>query len=171
MSAARMDCGHIVIVGAGQAGTVTAESLRSGGYGGAITLLGDEACGPYHRPPLSKAWLAGEIGDAQLVMRAPDMLARKDIELRTGSRVQAIDRTARQVQLADGQTLHYTGLVLATGATPRRLPLPGMDAAQVLPLRSRADAAAIASGLADCARRQQPVLVIGGGFIGLEDDA
>jgi 3-phenylpropionate/trans-cinnamate dioxygenase ferredoxin reductase component len=158
----------IVIVGAGQAGTLTAEALRSGGYTGAITLLGDEPCGPYHRPPLSKAWLAGEIGDAQLVMRAPEMLARKDIVLRTSARVQAIDRAARQVHLADGQRLPYGGLVLATGATPRRLPLPGMDAAQVLPLRSRHDAAAIAAGLADCARLQRPVVVIGGGFIGLE---
>jgi 3-phenylpropionate/trans-cinnamate dioxygenase ferredoxin reductase subunit len=71
-----------------------AEALRSGGYEGAITLLGDEPHGPYHRPPLSKAWLAGEIEAAQLVMRAPELLARKGITLRTGVRVQAIDRGA-----------------------------------------------------------------------------
>ena len=82
-----MDSGHIVIVGAGQAGTQTAESLRSGGFTGAITMLGDEPHGPYHRPPLSKAWLAGDIGEAQLVMRAPEMLAKKGITLRTGMKV------------------------------------------------------------------------------------
>jgi 3-phenylpropionate/trans-cinnamate dioxygenase ferredoxin reductase subunit len=162
------DAGQVLIVGAGQAGTLAAEALRSGGYAGAITLLGDEPCGPYHRPPLSKAWLAGELSDAQLVLRAPEMLARKQITLRTGVQVRAIDRAARQLTLADGETLPYTGLVLATGATPRRLDLPGGDAANVLPLRSRADAAQIAAGLARCAAQQLPVVVIGGGFIGLE---
>ena len=160
--------GHIVIIGAGQAGLQTAEALRSGGYPGAITLLGDEACGPYHRPPLSKAWLAGEMDSAQLVMRAPEMLARKAIELRTSVKVTAIDRAARLVKLADGSALPYTGLVLATGATPRRLPLAGGDAPGVLALRSRNDASAIAAQMAVCIEKQLPVVVIGGGFIGLE---
>ena len=159
---------HILIVGAGQAGVMTAEALRSGGYTGALTLLGEEAHGPYHRPPLSKAWLAGDMADAQLVMRAPDMLAKKDITLRTHSTVVAIDRAAQQLHLADGETLAYTGLVLATGATPRTLPLPGADAANVLPLRSRDDAARIAACLARCAEQALPVVVVGGGFIGLE---
>ena len=119
---------HIVIIGAGQAGLMAAEALRSGGSSAAITLLGDEPHAPYHRPPLSKAWLAGEVDAAQLLMRAPEMLARKQITLRTGSPVQAIDRAAQQVRLADGSALPYTGLVLATGATPRRLPLPGAEA-------------------------------------------
>ena len=162
------DDAHIVVVGAGQAGTLTAEALRSGGYSGAITLLGDEPSDPYHRPPLSKAWLAGEISDAQLALRPPGMLARKNIALRTGERVQAIDRVARRVLLADGQQLAYSGLALATGATPRRLPLPGFNSPLAQPLRSREDAAAIAAGLADCVRRQQPLVIIGGGFIGLE---
>jgi 3-phenylpropionate/trans-cinnamate dioxygenase ferredoxin reductase subunit len=94
----------IVIVGAGQAGVMTAEALRSGGFEGAITLLGDEPHGPYHRPPLSKAWMAGEIEAAQLVMRAPEMLARKNIELRTGVAVKAIDRSAQTVILGDGRS-------------------------------------------------------------------
>jgi 3-phenylpropionate/trans-cinnamate dioxygenase ferredoxin reductase subunit len=160
--------GHIVIIGAGQAGTQAAESLRAGGYAGAITLLGDEPHGPYHRPPLSKAWLAGDIGEAQLVMRAPEMLARKGITLRTGVTVAAIDRAAQQVRLAGDESLAYTGLVLATGSTPRSLPLPGIAAPNVLPLRSKDDASAIAARLATCAERSLPVLVIGGGFIGLE---
>jgi 3-phenylpropionate/trans-cinnamate dioxygenase ferredoxin reductase component len=163
-----MDSGHILIVGAGQAGTMTAEALRSAGYDGAITLLGDERHGPYHRPPLSKAWLAGEVNDAQLLMRAPEMLAKKGIALRTGVRVARIDRAARQLVLDGGETLAYTGLVLATGATPRSLPLPGIEAPNVWPLRSKDDASAIAAHLSRCAERGLPVLVIGGGFIGLE---
>lgn len=160
--------GAVLIVGAGQAGTMTAEALRSSGFAGPITLLGDEPHGPYHRPPLSKAWLAGEVGDAQLMLRAPEMLARKTITLRTGVRVAAIDREARQLQLVDGERLPYAGLVLATGATPRRLPLAGGDASNVLPLRSKDDASAIAALLARCAGQDLPLVVIGGGFIGLE---
>ncbi|MDD2729504.1 FAD-dependent oxidoreductase [Malikia sp.] len=157
-----------MIIGAGQAGVQTAESLRAGGYAGSITLLGDEPHGPYHRPPLSKAWLAGEMDGAQLVMRAPEMLARKNIELRTEVKVAAIDRAAKQVLLVDGSALPYSGLVLATGSTPRNLPLPGGNAAGVHALRSRDDADAISARLALCAERQLPVVVIGGGFIGLE---
>lgn len=160
--------GPIVIIGAGQAGVQTAESLRAGGFTGPITMLGDEPYGPYHRPPLSKAWLAGEMDAAQLVMRAPEMLARKNITLRTDTTVVAIDRTAKHVQLADGSTLPYAGLVLATGSTPRALPLPGAQAQGVLALRSRDDASAISERLALCQERQLPVVVIGGGFIGLE---
>ena len=158
----------IVVIGAGQAGVQTAEALRTGGFDGAITLLGDEPYGPYHRPPLSKAWLAGEMDSAQLVMRAPEMLARKNISLRTGVTVSSIDRATKRVDLADGSALPYSGLVLATGATPRHLPLQGSDAQGVLALRSRDDADAIARHLAQCALQQQPVIVIGGGFIGLE---
>jgi len=158
----------ILIVGAGQAGVQTAEALRAGGFEGPITLLGDEPHGPYHRPPLSKAWLAGEMDAAQLVMRAPEMLARKNIELRTDCQVTAIDRSAKTVALADGSTLPYSGLVLATGSTPRALPLPGGNAHGVLALRSRDDASAIADRMAVCIERQLPVVVIGGGFIGLE---
>lgn len=158
----------IVIIGAGQAGVQTAEALRSSGYEGSITLLGDEADGPYHRPPLSKAWLAGDMEAAQLVMRAPEMLARKHIELRTSVTVTDIDRAAQRVLLADGTSLAYSGLLLATGSTPRRLPLPGGDAAGVLALRSKADANAMAERMALCIEKNLPVVVIGGGFIGLE---
>lgn len=158
----------ILIIGAGQAGVQTAEALRAGGFEGPITLLGNEPHGPYHRPPLSKAWLAGEMEAVQLVMRAPEMLARKNIELRTDCQVTAIDRAAKSVTLADGSTLPYSGLVLATGSTPRTLPLPGGNAHGVLALRSRDDASAIADRMAVCIERQLPLVVIGGGFIGLE---
>jgi 3-phenylpropionate/trans-cinnamate dioxygenase ferredoxin reductase subunit len=158
----------ILIIGAGQAAVQTAEALRAGGFEGPITLLGDEPHGPYHRPPLSKAWLAGEMEAAQLVMRAPEMLARKNIELRTGTRVTAIDRAAKTVQLADGSTLPYGGLALATGSTPRSLPLPGGTAQGVLALRGRDDASAIAARMAVCLDKKLPLVVIGGGVIGLE---
>jgi 3-phenylpropionate/trans-cinnamate dioxygenase ferredoxin reductase component len=158
----------IVIVGAGQAALQAAEALRAGGFEGAITMFGEEPHGPYHRPPLSKAWLAGDMDAAQLAIRAPEALARKRIELRTGVRVIAINRAARTVRLTDGNDLPYTGLVLATGATPRNLALPGSDAAGVHALRSRGDAAAIAGRMAECAQKNLPVAVIGGGFIGLE---
>ena len=165
----------VLIVGAGQAGVQTAEALRSGGYSGPITLLGEEPHAPYHRPPLSKAWLCGELQAAQLLMRAPEALVRKGIALRLGVRVQAIDRTQRRLHLADGSTLPYAALVLATGASPRTLALPGapaapaaQQAAGVLSLRGLDDASALAARLADCQRRAQPLLVIGGGFIGLE---
>jgi len=160
--------GAIVIVGAGQAGVQAAEALRAGGFDGSVTLIGDEPHGPYHRPPLSKAWLAGEIEAAQLVMRAPELLAKKNIELRTGTRVRSIDRSAKTVTLGDGSVLPYTGLVLATGATPRRLTLPGAEAANVLTLRTRVDAEMIVLQFARCTEASLPLVVIGGGFIGLE---
>ncbi|HJV70732.1 NAD(P)/FAD-dependent oxidoreductase [Ideonella sp.] len=159
---------HIVVVGTGQAGITAAEALRAGGFEGEITLIGDEPHAPYHRPPLSKAWLAGEVQAAQLTMRLPEVLAKKGIALRTGVRVESIDRAAQSLRLSDGQALRYTGLVLATGAVARRLPLPGAQAPNVLALRTRDDAEAIAARLAACREAGRPLVVIGGGFIGLE---
>ncbi|RVT51080.1 NAD(P)/FAD-dependent oxidoreductase [Rubrivivax albus] len=155
---------RVLIVGAGQAAVATAEALRAGGHAGTITLLGDEPHGPYHRPPLSKGWLAGEMQAAQLVMRAPEMLAKKGIVLRTGVSVSAIDRAARCVHLADGTCEPYDALVLATGATPRRL--PGFEQAAVL--RGRDDAEALAERLRALHAAGRPLTVVGGGFIGLE---
>ncbi len=154
----------IVIVGAGQSGLQVAESLRSGGHAGPIVMIGDEACAPYHRPPLSKAYLAGEASEAQLTIRSPEALAKKQIELRSGVAVTAIDRARRQLALSDGSTLDYAGLALATGARVRPLPLPGADLPNVCGLRTLADVRHIAALLA-AARN---VVVIGGGFIGLE---
>jgi 3-phenylpropionate/trans-cinnamate dioxygenase ferredoxin reductase subunit len=148
-----------IIVGAGQAGVQTAEALRTLGHEGAILLLGDEPHGPYHRPPLSKAWLAGEMQEAQLAMRAPEAMVRKNIELRTSARVTSIDRPARSLRLSDGTAQEYAGLVLATGSTPRPLPVPGGSATGVHMLRSRDDASAIAARMALCTERQLPVVV------------
>jgi 3-phenylpropionate/trans-cinnamate dioxygenase ferredoxin reductase subunit len=155
---------NIVIIGAGQAGLQTAESLRSEGYADRLLMIGDEARGPYHRPPLSKAYLLGEFSEAQLAIRAPEALAKKNIELLTGVTVTSIDRQAKEVALSDGRRLEYDGLCLATGSRPRPLPVPGANLANVLPLRTLADTQSIAAALP----QMQRVVVIGGGFIGLE---
>jgi 3-phenylpropionate/trans-cinnamate dioxygenase ferredoxin reductase subunit len=154
----------VVIVGAGQAGLQTAESLRAEGYAGEVLMIGDEPRPPYHRPPLSKAYLLGEFAEAQLAIRAPEALARKNITLLSGVAVTAIDRAAKQVRLSDGRAIDYAGLCLATGSRPRPLPVPGADLANVFPLRTLADTQAVAALLAS----EQHVAVIGGGFIGLE---
>ncbi len=154
----------MVIVGAGLAGLSVAEALRADGYEGVVTLLGDETCGPYHRPPLSKAFLLGEMQEQQLHMRAPELLARKAITLRVSATVAAIERDAKSVTLADGSILHYDGLALCTGSRLRALPLPGADAQGVVGLRTLDHAKTIAAAL----ETAQHVVVIGGGFIGLE---
>ncbi len=154
----------IVIVGAGQAGLQVAESLRSEGYAGDLLMVGSEARPPYHRPPLSKAYLLGEFAEAQLSIRTPEALAKKGIELLVGVTVTAIDRVAKRLSLSDGRQMEYSGLCLATGSRARPLAVPGADLANVLPLRSLDDTRAIAAVLPSVQR----VAVIGGGFIGLE---
>jgi 3-phenylpropionate/trans-cinnamate dioxygenase ferredoxin reductase subunit len=152
----------IVIVGAGQAGLQVAESLRSEGWEGDIILLGDEPHAPYHRPPLSKAYLLGEATAEQLTMRSPEALARKNISLRTGISVDHIDRTSRELHFSHGSSLPYHRLVLATGARARSL--PGADLAGVFALRGFDDCRQIGAAL----ETAENVVVIGGGFIGLE---
>lgn len=156
--------GPVVIVGAGQSGLQVAESLRSEGYAGQILMVGDEPCPPYHRPPLSKAYLAGEASEAQLTIRAPEALAKKQIEFIAGVGVQSIDRANTLLTLTDGRKLAYAGLALATGSRARPLPVPGADLANVFALRTLDDTRRIAAALAAAQR----VVVIGGGFIGLE---
>ncbi|HEY0834579.1 MAG TPA: FAD-dependent oxidoreductase [Azospirillum sp.] len=163
MDAPADDAG-MVIIGAGQAGLQLAESLRAEGYGGPIALIGDEPHAPYHRPPLSKAMLCGEAEEDQLTIRGPEALARKGIGLVTGARVVSVDRNAGRVRLEDGRTLGYRGLAFATGSRPRPLPVPGAELEGVLALRSLDDARRIAAALEKAAH----VVVIGGGFIGLE---
>jgi 3-phenylpropionate/trans-cinnamate dioxygenase ferredoxin reductase subunit len=158
----------ILIVGAGQAGVQIAESLRQEGYDGELLLIGTEPHPPYQRPPLSKKWLIEPAGTASLALRGAQALARRRITLRLGATVTAIDRALSQVQFADGERLPYSKLALATGSIPRSLPLDGASLAGVLSLRSIEDSVAISQALRRCAGEASSVVVIGGGFIGLE---
>ena len=154
----------VVIVGAGQAGFQTAASLREQGYAGRVVLIGDEAGLPYQRPPLSKAHLKLEAEDAQLHFRPDAFFAERRIELRAPDRATAIDRTARRVLLASGESVAYDHLVLATGTRPRRPAWPGMELEGVYLLRTVEDARRIRARLQTATR----VVIVGAGFIGLE---
>ncbi len=154
----------VVIAGAGQAGFQVAVSLRSEGYDGAITLIGDEPWLPYQRPPLSKAFMAGKQDIDATALRPEDFYSTHRIDLVMGQRITAIDPPQRRVCLADGASLPFESLVLATGARNRLLPIPGATRDGVCYLRTRDEAVEIFERL-DAA---QNVVVIGGGFIGLE---
>jgi 3-phenylpropionate/trans-cinnamate dioxygenase ferredoxin reductase subunit len=154
----------IVIVGAGQAGGETAVELRKRGFAGRVVVIGEEPYVPYRRPPLSKAYLSGAIGDEGLYLMQPAALQKADIEFIGDVRVERIDRVTRQVLLSDGRAIGYDRLALTTGGRARALSLPGADKANVFTLRGIADVQAIK---AHCAAGKRAVIV-GGGFIGLE---
>ena len=160
--------GPIVIVGAGQAGFQAAASLREAGFDGSLTLVGDEPVAPYQRPPLSKAYLAGTVSAETLALRPAGFYADHRIALRLGLRAAALDRAARQVELASGERLPYDHLILATGARNRPLPVPGADLAGVFRLRTLAEADAIQGRLTGVDRIVERIVVVGAGFIGLE---
>lgn len=158
-----MSLASVVIVGAGQAGYQLAASLRQEGFTGEVTLIGDEAGLPYQRPPLSKAYLLGNIGAGNLRFRPAEFFADNRINL-LHEQVTAIDRTNRRVTVASGQAIAYEHLVLATGAHNRVLPVPGADLDGVFGLKTLADADA----LAPLVKQARNVVVVGAGFIGLE---
>jgi 3-phenylpropionate/trans-cinnamate dioxygenase ferredoxin reductase subunit len=153
---------RVVIVGAGACGGRAAEALREAGHEGSITLVGDEVHPPYERPPLSKAAVTGTEPATPATLFGEGRLADLGVELMASVAAASIDRDGRTVVLADGRSLPYDRLLLATGARPRPLTVPGGDAALVL--RTVSDAEAIRAGLARGGR----VVIIGGGFIGLE---
>ncbi|MDE3176687.1 MAG: FAD-dependent oxidoreductase [Pseudomonadota bacterium] len=155
---------RIVIVGAGHAGVQAAASLREDGFAGAIALLCDEHELPYQRPPLSKAFLKGQMDLSGLPLRAEKFFDEHRIDLRLGVAEVRIDRARRRVEQAGGGGEPYDHLILATGARARALRAPGLDLAGVHGLRSIRDAAAIKAALAQAGQ----VVVIGAGFIGLE---
>lgn len=154
---------HVVVVGASLGGLRTVQSLRSAGFGGRITLVGDEAHVPYDRPPLSKHVLSGEWQVEQADLADDAELARLDLDLRLGVRATDLDLPSRSVGLHGGERLRYDALVIATGASPRTIPgtpaLPGIHV-----LRTRDDCLALRAELDAAAR----VVVVGAGFIGAE---
>jgi NADPH-dependent 2,4-dienoyl-CoA reductase/sulfur reductase-like enzyme/nitrite reductase/ring-hydroxylating ferredoxin subunit len=156
--------GRIVIVGGGAAGFAAAEMLRRQEYRGSIVMLSNDTAPPVDRPNLSKDYLAGSAPEDWLPLRPEVFYPEASIDLRLKTEVTSIDTKARNVVLADGNTVSYDRLLLATGAEPVRLPIPGADQPHVHVLRSLADCRAIIAS-ADGARR---AIVIGASFIGLE---
>lgn len=154
----------VVVIGAGQAGASLVAKLRSEGYEGPITLIGEEPVPPYQRPPLSKKYLLGEMALERLYLRPESYYAEAGIDLRLGLRVTGIDRAAREVVMGEAR-LSYEHLVLTTGSRPRHLPAAiGGDLGGVHVVRTLADVDAMAPGFRPGAR----VLIVGGGYIGLE---
>ncbi|MDE0244108.1 MAG: FAD-dependent oxidoreductase [Gammaproteobacteria bacterium] len=154
----------VLIVGGGQAAAQLVVSLRLGGHEGRITLVSDENAPPYQRPPLSKQYLAGELKRERLLLRRTEYYESRDVELRLGRRVLAVDRSHRLAVLDNGEELGYDRLVLATGSILRKLDVPGSDLPGIHYLRSLDDADALHGQLAPGRR----IVIVGGGYIGLE---
>jgi 3-phenylpropionate/trans-cinnamate dioxygenase ferredoxin reductase component len=153
-----------VIIGASLAGAKAAETLRQEGFDGRVVLVGAEHERPYERPPLSKDYLRGEVGREKVYVHDEDFYAKNDIELSLGRSVVGVDTSRQELTLDDGERLHYDRLLLATGAEPRRLPVPGADLDGVLYLRSVEDSDALRHRL----DRGGRVVVVGAGWIGAE---
>lgn len=155
---------HIVVVGAGQAGSSLVVKLRETGFDGQITLIGDETAPPYQRPPLSKAYLLGEMPRERLFLRPEAFYTERDITLRTGAAVTAIDPAAKTLDLV-GESLSFDQLALTTGSLPRRLPdAIGGSLDGLYYVRTLADVDAMATEFSEGRR----LLIVGGGYIGLE---
>ncbi|MEU1027000.1 NAD(P)/FAD-dependent oxidoreductase, partial [Streptomyces sp. NPDC005904] len=157
-----------VIVGGGLAGAKAAETLRSEGFTGRVILVGDERDHPYERPPLSKGYLLGKEERGSVFVHEPGWYAQADVELHLGQPVVAIDREAKSVRLGDGTAVHYDKLLLATGAEPRRLDIPGTDLAGVHHLRRLAHADRLRQVLTALGRDNGHLVIAGAGWIGLE---
>jgi 3-phenylpropionate/trans-cinnamate dioxygenase ferredoxin reductase component len=155
---------HTVIIGAGQAAAQIVASLRQEGYSGAVTVVGEEPYPPYQRPPLSKAYLSGDLPSDRLFLRPEAFWTEAKCDLRLGVQATAIDRAAKTVTLSQGATLPYTDLVIATGSRVRTLALPGAELDGVLYLRGIADVDQLRPRMI----AGQSLSVVGGGYIGLE---
>jgi 3-phenylpropionate/trans-cinnamate dioxygenase ferredoxin reductase subunit len=156
---------RIVVIGGGQAGLSFVEALRAGGFDGPLALVCAEDAPPYQRPPLSKKYLLGEMSAERLWLKPHDFYADQGIDLSLGVRAEAVDLAGRLVRLSDGRALPYDKLALTTGARPRLLPEQiGGGLAGVYPVRTLADVDAMEPEFVEGRR----VLVIGGGYIGLE---
>lgn len=156
---------NIVIVGGGLAGATAAKTLRAEGYEGPVTLLAEEPHAPYLRPPLSKEYLLGKDGEEALPVVPAGWYAENDVELRLGVPATALDTGARTVDLADGARLTYSALLLATGARPRSIALPGSGLDGVMTFRTLEDSRRLRDALAGGGRN---VVMVGSGWIGME---
>jgi 3-phenylpropionate/trans-cinnamate dioxygenase ferredoxin reductase component len=154
----------VIIVGAGQGGAYAAIQLRQLGFAGTIALIGRESEPPYERPPLSKEYMLGDKAWERLLIRPADFWAGKQIDLLLSSEVVSVSPDDKEVRLRDGRAFTYSDLIWATGGDPRRLSCPGADLQGVHAVRTRADADAILTELDGVER----VVIIGGGYIGLE---
>lgn len=154
----------IVVIGAGQAAGQAAASLRQEGYEGEITIIGDEAQAPYQRPPLSKAYLSGEVGLDRVLVRPENFYADKGINLQTGVRVESINRAEKTIATSTGSTLSYDKLLIATGSRPRILNIEGSDLEGLHYLRTVDDV----DGIRTAMEAAKNVCIVGGGYIGLE---
>ena len=156
----------VVIVGAGAAGNAAAEMLRREGYAGPVTMIGADEAGPVDRPNLSKDYLAGTAQEEWVFLRSREFYAAEKIDLILGNRVVALDPKTRRIELSDGTRRGYGALLLATGADPVKLPVPGSEMAHVFYLRSLSDSRAIIAR--STARESMRAVVVGASFIGLE---
>ncbi|SBW22785.1 NAD(P)/FAD-dependent oxidoreductase [Protofrankia symbiont of Coriaria ruscifolia] len=152
---------RVVVVGGGHAGGTLVGMLRQAGFAGEIVMFGQETDFPYHRPPLSKKFIDG---DLEQWLRAPEFYREQNISVRLGESIESIDPAAYRVYSSSAQATEYDLLVLATGAEPRRLPVPGADLAGVLALRTLADARLLREAVVSRGR----IAIIGGGYVGLE---
>ncbi|MFF9864020.1 NAD(P)/FAD-dependent oxidoreductase [Streptomyces sp. NPDC013953] len=157
-----------VIIGGGLAGAKAAETLRGEGFTGRVVLIGDEREHPYERPPLSKGYLTGKDERGSAFLHEPDFYARAGIELQLGVPATAIDRERKTVRTADGTSFRYDKLLLATGAEPRPLDIPGTGLAGVHQLRRLPDADRLRGTLASLGRDNGHLVIAGAGWIGLE---
>jgi 3-phenylpropionate/trans-cinnamate dioxygenase ferredoxin reductase subunit len=154
----------VLIVGGGHGGAQAAIALRQNGFQGSVAIVGDEPELPYERPPLSKEYLAGDKVFERILIRPQGFWEDRDIDLLLGKRVAAVEPGPQTVVLEDGEKLSYGSLIWATGGTPRRLTCAGHDLAKVHSVRNRADVDRMIDELPEVAR----VVVVGGGYIGLE---
>lgn len=160
---------HAVILGAGHAAAQLATGLRQQGWQGDITLVGEEPVLPYQRPPLSKAYLAGQMSPEQMLIRNAAAYEKAGVALRLGVRAERIDRAQQQVHLSTGEVLDYCALALTLGARVRELPVPGADLPGVFYLRTLADLDRIKAHAS--AGKGRRAVMVGGGYIGLETAA
>ncbi len=158
------DAEKIVIIGGGQAAAQACASLRLFGFEGAITLVADEPALPYQRPPLSKAYMKGDMSEERLYFRPAAWYQDNNIETMLSTRAVSVDRAAQTVFLQDDRALPYDALILSTGSRPRALPLPGADLKNVFALRDLADVEQIRPNMVAGKR----LVIVGAGYIGLE---